>query len=72
MVALKLPFPSARRWPALTAERPTINGGHSIQTRHRQFGRPLYVAQLPVFASTSSALDDPLLTLGSHRSPSES
>jgi hypothetical protein len=47
----------------LTAERPTTNGGHAIHSRRRQLRRPLYVALLPVVASTWPALDDPELTV---------
>lgn len=56
----KLPLPTDCNWPTLTAERPTINGGHAIHSRRRQLGCPLYVALLPEVAGHWSALDDPL------------
>ena len=46
-------------WPALTVQLPTTYGCREIHSRRRQIGRPLYVAMLPMVASSWLTLDDP-------------
>jgi len=60
--SLKRPVATVSMWPTRAAERQTANVSDALHTRRRPFGRPLYVAGLPVIAGTWLALDDPSAT----------
>ena len=65
---------SDRKWPSLTAEGATTNGGHAIHSGRRWLERPLFDAPLPLVANNWPALDDPLPSIrarGNGRSRSQ-
>ncbi|HTH84964.1 hypothetical protein, partial [Mycobacterium sp.] len=57
-----------RKWPSLTAEGVTTNGGHAIHSGRCWLERPLYDAPLPLVGNNWPALDDPKATAGHTRS----